>query len=104
VILENCQTLAITHQVYVTRVDFKLAIEAYAEKKLKFDIIFIDPPYQTNHAEQALQLIQDRQLLAPRGIIILESDREWKFALDSAIIKTKTYDYGDTYVTIGWFS
>jgi 16S rRNA (guanine(966)-N(2))-methyltransferase RsmD len=101
-IFENCQSLNLTNRVKLTRLDFKKAIESYGEQKLKFDIIFIDPPYQTEYALQALTAIQQHQLIAPRGIIILESDRECMFPTNLAMSKTKTYDYGDTYVTIGW--
>ena len=40
--------------------------------KKKFDIIFIDPPYQTNLAEKSLFFLSKNDLLKPDGMIILE--------------------------------
>lgn len=38
-----------------------------------FDIILIDPPYQAQLYERVLQEIAERKLLAPDGIIVVES-------------------------------
>lgn len=38
-----------------------------------FDIILIDPPYQAQLYERVLQEILERKLLAPNGIIVVES-------------------------------
>lgn len=50
-------------------------------KKYKFNIIFLDPPYQTTYGEQALQLIKDLELLAEDGVVIFEH------------LKGKSFDY-----------
>ena len=39
-----------------------------------FDIIFIDPPYHKGLAEQALEIIEQRNLLNENGLISLERD------------------------------
>lgn len=39
----------------------------------KFDIIFLDPPFQKNLWEECIQSISQQQLLAENGIIYLES-------------------------------
>ncbi len=40
--------------------------------KKKFDIIFIDPPYQTDLAEKSLLCLSKKNLLKPDGMIVLE--------------------------------
>ena len=42
----------------------------------KFDIIFLDPPYESNFAEEALKVIIKKELLNNDGIIIFETDKK----------------------------
>ncbi len=44
--------------------------------KEKIDIIYIDPPYETNFAYEALKIILDRDLITQESTIIVETDRE----------------------------
>ena len=43
-------------------------------KNIKFDIIFLDPPYESNFAETAVKKIIEFELLTENGIIVLETD------------------------------
>jgi 16S rRNA (guanine966-N2)-methyltransferase len=66
----------------------------------KFDIIFLDPPYNKGFIEPALSTIVKNKLLSENGIIVLESDStdfksEFK---DIEMIKQKRY--GRTFITI----
>lgn len=38
----------------------------------EFDLIFLDPPYNSDFAVKALELISSKKLLKPDGIIVLE--------------------------------
>lgn len=67
---------------------------------LKFDIIFLDPPYNKGFIEPALAAIAENDILDIGGIAVLESDST-DFKSDFAgleIIKQKRY--GRTYVTV----
>ena len=46
------------------------------ELNIKFDIIFLDPPYESNFAEEALKVIIKKELLNNDGIIIFETDKK----------------------------
>jgi 16S rRNA (guanine(966)-N(2))-methyltransferase RsmD len=37
-----------------------------------FDLVFMDPPYSTDLALQSLSLIDERALLAPAGLVVVE--------------------------------
>ncbi len=66
----------------------------------KFDIIFLDPPYNKGFIEPALSAISDSGILSESGIIVLESDNT-DFRNDFAgleMIKQKRY--GRTFITI----
>lgn len=43
-------------------------------KNIKFDIIFLDPPYKEEFALDAIEKISNLQLLKDDGIIIIETD------------------------------
>ena len=53
--------------------DYKKCLENINEK---FDLIFLDPPYEKNLAVNALEIILEKQLLSENGLIILETDDE----------------------------
>ena len=44
----------------------------------QFDIIFLDPPYETNHLEEAINKILELNLLKENGLIIAETDNQEK--------------------------
>ena len=37
--------------------NYEKALQELAEKKVKFDIVFLDPPYKTDYAEKAIEII-----------------------------------------------
>lgn len=53
--------------------DFKLIIAKL--KGQKFDIILLDPPYQSGIYEQCLALIAENDLLGEEGIIVCEQEK-----------------------------
>ena len=44
----------------------------------QFDIIFLDPPYETNYLEEAINQICELNLLKENGLIIAETDNQEK--------------------------
>ena len=59
----------------------------------KFDLIFLDPPYSSGYTEKALDIIYKRELLAPDGIVVSESDRDNvpSYSENYSVIKQKNY-------------
>mgnify|MGYP003289010329 CR=1 FL=1 len=58
----------------------------------KYDIIFLDPPYDTNLAELALQKIFKFNLLNEEGIVVWEHPTEYEnLKFKSKIKDTRTY-------------
>jgi len=53
--------------------DYNLALKNFSHKKIKFDLIFIDPPYQTKLGEYAIAKIEEYGLLSENGIIVWEN-------------------------------
>ena len=66
----------------------------------RFDIIFLDPPYNKGLIEPALEAISQYGLLSDTGIVLLESDNT-DFKSDfPGLSMVKQRRYGRTFVTI----
>lgn len=66
----------------------------------KFDIIFLDPPYNKGFIEPSLRGILDNDILSGDGIIVLESDDTDFYGEIEGLTVIKQRRYGRTYITI----
>ena len=67
----------------------------------KFDVIFIDPPYDSDLYESALKIINLVDILSEGGIIICEARREKVLPeMTEPYRKRKEYDYGKVKICI----
>ena len=96
VIKENITNIGIT-DIEVINSDYKQALKDFT---LKFDIIFLDPPYNTNYIEESIKLITKYDLLNSEGIIVCESDSLDKICYSEVFKKVKEKKYGDKYIVI----
>lgn len=57
---------------------YQISYEELLQNKIneKIDIIYIDPPYETNFAYKSINIILERNLIDNDSIIIVETDRE----------------------------
>ena len=74
IINQNIEKTKAKDQIVLLNCDYKKALTELINKKLKFDIVFLDPPYKTNFAEEASKIIIENELLNENGFIILETD------------------------------
>ncbi len=70
-IRENAQNLQLDKQIIVVSRDFKEAIEYMEKMKKSFSIIFIDPPYNSDFAEQTITHPSFPLLIKPESLIIV---------------------------------
>lgn len=80
--------------------DYKSALEKYQEQSIKFDIIFLDPPYQTDLVKKSVEIIEKYELLSQNGIIVAESDILDKIIFSDKLEIVKSKKYGDKVVAI----
>jgi len=71
---KNCKSIGCNGEVF--NLDFKLALDKL--KTQQFDIIFLDPPYESDFAEHAVDIIINQNMLAESGIIVIESEKDLK--------------------------
>lgn len=80
--------------------DYKSALKKYQEQSIKFDIIFLDPPYQTDLVKKSMEMIEKYELLSKNGIIVAESDTLDKIIYSDKLEIVKSKKYGDKVVAI----
>ena len=67
----------------------------------KFDVIFVDPPYDSGLYESVLETINSVDILSNGGIIICEARRERQLPdMTAPYAKRKEYSYGKVKVCI----
>ena len=54
--------------------DFETLLKTKIKEKL--DMVFIDPPYETNFAYEAVKLLLSNGLIKQESVIIIETDQE----------------------------
>ncbi len=65
----------------------------------RFDVIFVDPPYQGDEVVLLLPLLAVGDLLAPQGRIVVEHfHKKPPPARVGDLVQTKRYRYGDTFL------
>ncbi len=76
------------------------ALDYLKQCKTKFDIIFIDPPYNRGFLEPAISSIHSGGLLKTGGLIAVETERGGEAVPDSYYPIKKSSAYGKTAITI----
>jgi len=106
VLVDNAKAAidAVRHNIAKTKLPAQLlemsaasAIEKLATQGRVFDIIFIDPPYETSLLAETMGKLAKANLLAPGGMIIAETDS--KMAISAIPVEfelTDTRIYGRT--------
>lgn len=101
VIKKNLEKLGISrNKVQILNLDYRRALDIIKKEKQKFDVIFLDPPYQTNYITKSIELITQYDLLNKGGLMICESDDLEKVIYSNYYKELKTKKYGDKYIVI----
>lgn len=69
---QNAQKLHMQEQCSIILSDWKLAIQQFASKKLKFDVVFLDPPYAIHDMKPVMEDLVP--VLAEEAVILLEHE------------------------------
>ena len=73
IIKANAQKTKLYDKCVVLTKDYKAFLKGTKEK---FDIIFLDPPYNSDMLADALKIIIEQKMLNYNGFIMLESDKD----------------------------
>ncbi len=97
-LLHNIKNLSVIGKTNVIASDFRTGLRKVSGKK--FDIIFLDPPYNKNFVGITIELICRLNLLQEKGLIIAEHYPAEKFGLPDGLSILKEKHYGETAVTV----
>lgn len=95
----NISKIGITN-CEVINLDYRKCLKQLYDMSIRFDLIFLDPPYKTNYIENSLLLIDKYKLLNDNGLIICESDSLDKIIYPSSFKCIKSKKYGDKFIVL----
>ena len=72
-IKKNLEHTKLVEKAKVLQYDYIRALQRMSEEKLRFDLVFLDPPYEQGFEKESLQRIDEYGLTNPKGIIVVES-------------------------------
>ena len=75
IIKQNLEKTRMLDKSTIINNDYKKCLYELKKTNEKFDIIFLDPPYEANLAIDAVKLIKEFELLKEQGSIIIETDQ-----------------------------
>ena len=91
-IYQNLKKTRLENKSEILEKDYKKCLIDFAEKNIKFDIIFIDPPYKMDIAGDAVKQIISLDLLNKSGIMIIETDEKERDLKELEILQVEVYD------------
>ncbi len=95
VLKKTVTNLNIQDKVNIINADWKKMLNTFGENKQKFDIIFVDPPYDYDVYEKIITKINELDLLNKNGVLVLEySNKKFQPQYDNlTLIKEKKYGF-----------
>jgi 16S rRNA (guanine(966)-N(2))-methyltransferase RsmD len=94
---ENARALAHADgEVRVFRQDARTAVSAFADQGMRFDVVYLDPPYASDLYETLLSLLGEGSLLAEGGVVVAEHFHKRALpARIGALVRTREKRVGD---------
>ncbi len=85
----NIEKARLSDRAHLVRAD---ALSFVSGTDKHFDIIFMDPPYESGLYDKALCVIKTRELLNPGGVVVCECSADYDFPLCGFVpLKDKSY-------------
>ena len=99
VIKDNLENFNVLENSIITNMDYKEALNYFKNNKIKFDIVFLDPPYKERIINEILNILLENDLLNNKAIVICELTLKEIFINDKLkLLKDKKY--GDKFVLV----
>ena len=90
IIKKNIEKTHMKEKSQIFNVDYETCLEKV--KNEKFDIIYLDPPYETNYIYRSLQKIIDLDIAKKECLIIIETDDEQRIEKEIQNINIEIVD------------
>lgn len=100
VIKENAKSLNIEERCTILKMDYHRVLTHVREQGLRFDLVFLDPPYKKQQIHEILRILDEYDLVKEDGDVVCESQKEDVFADQiGSFEKVKDVTYGITRIT-----
>lgn len=96
IIKTNAQKTKLFDKCVILTKDYKAYLKGTKEK---FDIIFLDPPYDSNMLSESMRIIQEQNMLNYMGVVVLESGDD-NIPEYGELTLRRHYKSGRAYVTV----
>lgn len=104
IIKENLNKTNLIDKSYVYKNTAEKAIKILGSRGVKFDYIFMDPPYEKGLVIPTLEVIAAENLLEEEGIIIVEHESSLDLSNEIiSFVKVRENNYGSTKITFYGF-
>jgi 16S rRNA (guanine(966)-N(2))-methyltransferase RsmD len=101
VIEANLKTIGFREQAEVYRNEANRALKVLAKRGLKFDLIFLDPPYRMKQADEILLQMQEMDMIQDQAIALVEHEASHAYADEiGRLYVRKRAVYGETAISI----
>lgn len=91
-IKQNLEKTRFMDKSEVLEQDYKKSLKDFFKRNIKFNIIYVDPPYKANIAIDAVKSIITFKLLEQNGIIIIETDEKERELKELEKLQVEVYD------------
>ena len=93
-----CSELRIKEKVRILKMHYDKALHFLLDNHVKFDIVFLDPPYKMECLNEIVNFILSNEMINKNGIVVCEVDTLY---LDiHGLEKIKEKKYGNKYIVI----
>jgi 16S rRNA (guanine(966)-N(2))-methyltransferase RsmD len=101
VIRDNVKKVKFDQRVEIHTCDAGIALRKLKERKLKFDLIFMDPPYYDGLMSTLLDAISQYGLLSEDGMVVTEHAKEYTMPeRANTLTRSRTLTYGNTWMSL----
>lgn len=94
----NAKKTKLFDRCRILTTDWKSYIKGNSGRE-KFGIVFIDPPYASNIAVEAINMLVEGDMIADHGLVVCETSSAVPVECDGLVI-IKHNRYGKTYITL----
>lgn len=99
-IKHNAAMLEVQPRCHIYKRDVFAMLDAFADAMLRFDLVYLDPPYRLQRNDALMAALVERKLLAPNARVIVESLAQDHFEeVHGDLVKYKESVYGITKIT-----
>lgn len=99
VIKNNVKALDLNSNCYVYGANGLVMLKKFQKQSILFDLVFLDPPYNSNLLQQSLDFLNKNQLISTHGVVVAEQPSSDSTISHENFETIFSRRYGDTQVT-----